>query len=78
MSTLHVKLAGTPDGGVTLHVTAHYATFRKWWKEVCQDWMTCSAAKYCKEPRRADGVYIIEPMTPDVSDAIREIKDLCG
>ena len=44
----------------TLNVAAHPATFKKWWREVCQSWVTGGAAKCCNEPRRRSGVYVID------------------
>ena len=53
----------------TINITAHPATFKKWWSEVQRNWTTCSAAKYLNPPRRAFGVYIID----GEPDAVRHI-----
>ena len=56
----------------TINITAHPATFNKWWKEVCASWVTSSAAKYVHIPRRVFGVYVIDA-NDDLKDCIDAI-----
>jgi hypothetical protein len=66
---MNVKLIDRGTETATLNIDAHPATFHKAWKEICANWLTCSAAKYVNKPRRAFGIYIID----GCADAIRHI-----
>lgn len=57
---------------LTINIDCHPATFKKWWAEVQANWITCSAAKYVNEPRRAFGVYVIDA-ADDLNDCVRAI-----
>jgi len=46
----------------------HPAKFWKEWRKIEASWVTCGAVKYCSNPRRSMGTYII---IADEHDAIR-------
>lgn len=46
-------------GRLTINITAHPATFKKWWDKVCESFATCTLAK-AVNCRRAFGVYLID------------------
>jgi hypothetical protein len=58
-----------------INVEAHPATFKKVWKDICADSLTCSAVKYLNEPRRLFGRYVIDAME-GCEDALRSVFTL--
>jgi hypothetical protein len=58
-----------------INVEAHPATFRKVWRDICADGLTCSAVKYLNKPRRVFGCYVIDAMD-GCEDALRCVFQL--
>lgn len=53
----------------TINITATQPQVLSWWRKVCLDGLTTSAAKYVNVPRRAFGVWIIDA-NADLGDAL--------
>jgi len=49
----------TRRGRAMVNVEAHHNTWRRAWREIQQDWISASAAKYV-DVRRAFGVYVVD------------------
>jgi hypothetical protein len=65
----------TKNNNAAINVEAHPATFKKVWKDICEDSLTCSAVKYLNEPRRVFGIYLIDAME-GCEDALRSVFTL--